>query len=285
MKNIITTVLVLLIIVALSYPSRWFLVPREVGNWAHLFIFSLPMLFILRGYNFSKFSVLASFIAAAILSEYCQKWFCQGRGFEVMDIALDCLGIVIAFFINLVINHFKMKKIITLFVLGAMSLTLSAQCPTPPCTTLAVEITSFTAVEKSGVVNLSWATASEVNANRFAIERSIDGINFQKIGEVKAQNKPSVYNFVDYAPLSIGAYYRLVEVDFSGKSSVFKAVFVEKTAQLLTVYPNPSTGEFTVNKRNYLICNVLGQNVAEKSLTRGVYFVSSSVECVRLVIQ
>ena len=105
MKNIVTTVLVLLIIAALSYPSKWLYVPRHVGNWAHLFIFSVPMLWILRGYNFPKFDVLASFIFAAILSEYCQKWFCQGRGFELMDILLDCLGIVIGFCIHIAFNN------------------------------------------------------------------------------------------------------------------------------------------------------------------------------------
>lgn len=285
MKNIITIAIALLIIFALAYPSRWFYVPREVGNWAHLFVFSVPMLWILRGYNFNKYGVLIGFIAAAVFSEYCQKWFCQGRGFEAMDILLDCLGIVIAFFINLVINHFKMKKIITSFLLGAWLLTLSAQCPTAPNCPLAVEITSFTAVEKNGVVNLSWVTASEVNAKQFEIERSGDGVNFQKIGAVTAQNKPSTYYFADDAPLSIGAYYRLLEVDFDGKATVFKAVFVEKTTARLAVYPNPSTGVFTVNKRNYLIYNVLGIVVDERNLTKGIYFVKSGVECTRLFMQ
>ena len=285
MKNIITGAIALLVIFALAYPSRWFLVPREVGNWAHLFIFSFPMLFVLRGYNCNKWGVLVGFIAAAILSEFCQKWFCQGRGFEVMDIILDCLGIITAFFIHIFINHFRMKKIITLFLLGAMSLTLSAQCPTAPSCPLAVEITQFTAVEKNGVVNLSWATASEVNASHFAIERSIDGVNFQKIGTVAAQNKPSTYHFADDAPLSIGAYYRLLEVDFNGKATISKAVFVEKATQRLTVYPNPSTGVFTVNRRNYLIYNVLGSVVNEHNLPRGIYFIKSGLETARLIIQ
>lgn len=285
MKNLITGIVCLIVVFGLFYPSRWFLVPHEVGNWAHLFIFSLPMFWVLRGYNFPKSLVLTGFIGAAILSEYCQKWFCQGRGFEVMDIALDCLGIVIAFFINLVINHFKMKKLITLFLLGAFALTASAQCPTAPNCPLAVEITSFTAVEKNGVVNLTWATASEVNAASFTIERSADGVSFQKIGSIAAQNKPSIYHFADDAPLSIGAYYRLVEVDFSGKPSVFKAIFVEKATQLLTVYPNPSTGVFTVSKRNYLIYNILGRVVDGDKLPNGIYFIKSGLETVRLIIQ
>jgi uncharacterized membrane protein len=97
MKNIITSAIALLVIFGLSYPSRWFLVPHAIGNTAHLFIFSVPMYWILRGYDFSKWVVFVSFISGAVLSEYCQKWFCQGRGFEVVDILLDCLGIVIAF--------------------------------------------------------------------------------------------------------------------------------------------------------------------------------------------
>lgn len=178
-----------------------------------------------------------------------------------------------------------MKKIITIFLLGAMTLTLSAQCPTAPDCPLYVEITSFTAVENRGVVNLSWATASEVNAAQFVIERSSDGVTFSKIGTVTANNKPSTYNFADNAPLSIGAYYRLSEVDFSGKTTIFKAFFVEKTTQKLSVYPNPSTGIFVVSKQKYLIYNVLGSVVNKNNLPKGIYFVTAENQTVRLIIQ
>lgn len=204
-------------------------VPYFVGEGGHVVLFFLLSVLLLQKLNFDIASYILFTFATAI--EVAQKAMHVGRSFDFEDIFWGMVGVYIALFLNK-LNHFRMKKLITFLLLGAMSLTASAQCPTAPNCPLAVEITSFTAVEKNGVVNLSWATASEVNAKQFEIERSGDGVNFLKIGTVAAQNKPSTYHFADDALLSIGAYYRLLEVDFNGKATVFKAVFVEKTTQI-----------------------------------------------------
>lgn len=93
------------------------------------------------------------------------------------------------------------------------------------CTSLPVELASFDAelVGDDGV--LTWKTVSEEDNSHFDVERSIDGIRFEKVGEVagagttdQAQN----YNFTDPNIVGLGSpevYYRLNQVDFDGDTS------------------------------------------------------------------
>ena len=115
---------------------------------------------------------------------------------------------------------------------------------------LPVELISFTANAQEQTVQLVWETASEINNDYFEVQRSVDGINFKKIGEV-AGNGNTVdvirYEFVDQMPVSGISYYQLKQVDFDGaheysdKISVewinagFVAGFVE-----VNLYPNPA---------------------------------------------
>ena len=113
-----------------------------------------------------------------------------------------------------------------------------------------VELISFTADAQEQTVQLVWETALEINNDYFEVQRSVDGINFKKIGEV-AGNGNTVdvirYEFVDQMPMSGISYYQLKQVDFDGaheysdKISVewinagFVAGFVE-----VNLYPNPA---------------------------------------------
>jgi len=72
-------------------------------------------------------------------------------------------------------------------------------------------------------VALNWATASEVNNNRFEVERSTDGANFTKIGTVFGNGTTqdiSEYSFADLEyPQTKMLYYRLKQVDDNGEFS------------------------------------------------------------------
>lgn len=68
---------------------------------------------------------------------------------------------------------------------------------------LPIELINFNAQNKDKLIQLNWTTINEDKINKFEIEQSIDGINFIKIGELKAHNKPSNYIFTDNTPLSI----------------------------------------------------------------------------------
>jgi len=69
---------------------------------------------------------------------------------------------------------------------------------------LPVELSAFVAVKEDKETLLTWNTISEVNNERFDIERSSDGVNFRKIGEQKGSGNSNAlvsYNFVDTDPL------------------------------------------------------------------------------------
>ena len=113
--------------------------------------------------------------------------------------------------------------------------------------TTPVKLTSFNASAAGSKVNLSWTTATEVNTDHFAVERSIDGRNFSTVITLKASGNTS--STVSYASidnvssLSGTIYYRLKSVDKNGQFnySAVKTVSLKLTKGLISgLYPNPA---------------------------------------------
>ena len=108
-------------------------------------------------------------------------------------------------------------------------------------------------LKESRSSNLVWATAKEWESSHFEIERSTQGLNFQKIGEIQAvgyKDTRTDYEFVDeFLPLSGGnILYRIKQVDLDGSYSYSKVLSVraqgiEFTSGTWRAYPNPTTGE------------------------------------------
>ncbi len=116
-------------------------------------------------------------------------------------------------------------------------------------TPLPVELLSFKGKATPSGVNLEWETASEINNDRFEVERSQDGRNFQKIGTVDGAGSSSVshnYSYLDYVAITGILYYRLRQVDFDGTDSYSKTIAIKLKAGpgsgKFAVYPNPANG-------------------------------------------
>lgn len=112
---------------------------------------------------------------------------------------------------------------------------------------LPVELKSFYARANDKNALLSWSTASELNNEKFEIERSADGKEFTKVGTVRGNgttNRESSYDFVDEGALwsSSQVYYRLKQVDYNGAYSYSEVVSVKGTHSKIEVYPNPAVG-------------------------------------------
>jgi surface protein len=133
---------------------------------------------------------------------------------------------------------------------------------------------------EGGKNQLTWRTASEKNNSHFDIERSTDGTTFHNIGQVKGNNKPSSYQFVDNQPFAT-SYYRLRQIDNDGKETLSKIVSLSNTAKsLLKVYPNPATDvlmvEFTKGisaadkATTFEIINLFGQIILRGPLNQSV---------------
>lgn len=105
---------------------------------------------------------------------------------------------------------------------------------------LPVRLLNFSASSQNGSVLLGWQTASEINSKHFRIQRSANGQDFYDIGIVNAGN--SNYNFTDNQPLPGISYYRLMQVDNDGRSTVsniIRLTYGNSASDNLVIYPNP----------------------------------------------
>lgn len=111
--------------------------------------------------------------------------------------------------------------------------------------TLPIELVDFNvSCVENGRIALEWATLSELNNDYFEIQRSTDGMNYEKIGIVDGAGNSSSYleylEFDHQAKAGIN-YYRLRQVDFDGASSYSSSksvlAYCEESIQ---VYPNPA---------------------------------------------
>jgi hypothetical protein len=118
------------------------------------------------------------------------------------------------------------------------------------CFLLPVELSEFTAEYQPNehLVDLFWKTDSERINDRWEVEKSTDGVNFEIINVVKGSgttNNESQYYTIDDRP-NIGVnYYRLNQwdEDGNGKHSEVRAVnILDDMYDMLSVFPNPTTG-------------------------------------------
>ncbi|MBX9851264.1 MAG: T9SS type A sorting domain-containing protein [Cytophagaceae bacterium] len=157
-------------------------------------------------------------------------------------------------------------------------------CPLP------VELGDFTAYKINQGVQLQWHTFTEINSDKFIIEKSTDGIYFSSIGNIKADgnSKDKVfYSFIDYSSSSKESYYRLKQVDFDGKYSYSPLVKVssENKEGILNIYPVPiNQGEalhvdYALSEDDELlikVMDVLGQEIVsyKNSYTKGTHHIT-----------
>ncbi len=114
---------------------------------------------------------------------------------------------------------------------------------------LPLRFLSFTAKRNNENVVLNWKTENEQNISLFQVERSIDGINYSSLGNVKAANTAGVYQYryTDNDILTLGpsfVYYRLKQLDVDGKFAYSKIVALSiENRNIVKLYPNPATKE------------------------------------------
>jgi hypothetical protein len=93
-----------------------------------------------------------------------------------------------------------------------------------------VELASFTAECISGWARLDWMTETELNNDRFDVERSTDATTYTAIGSVPGSGTTSghhAYTFSDYSQVKRNTWYRLAQYDYSGKVRYHGPVLVK----------------------------------------------------------
>ena len=107
---------------------------------------------------------------------------------------------------------------------------------------------------------LTWRTETETNNAGFEIQKSTDGIQWQRIGWQAGQGStstPHTYMYADENPFSNTSYYRLKQVDFDGKFTYSNIASLEYIRPQVNVYPNPATDKLYINTDNQTIDHVL----------------------------
>lgn len=157
---------------------------------------------------------------------------------------------------------------------------------------LPVKWVSFTGRKQiNGSVLLNWVTASETNADKYIIEKSMDGQRFNPVSELPAtgRNNINYYSFNDAGPIAGTVLYRIKQIDFDGKYDYSGIVMIKQQAglQKSLVFPNPATDMLTitlpgnVQLKNVKVFDVNGRLVMDavntsnllniKRLSKGLY--------------
>jgi Secretion system C-terminal sorting domain len=106
---------------------------------------------------------------------------------------------------------------------------------------LPVKWLSFTAIKETNAVNLTWNVSGENASTKYEVEKSLDGVRFQKIGAANNRGlSTAAYQLTDNNPVKGIQYYRVKELT-EGKlfySAIVAVSFGEKQEQLL-IAPNP----------------------------------------------
>jgi len=110
---------------------------------------------------------------------------------------------------------------------------------------LPVTLTDFEGTFKNSKVALAWTTSSELNNDRFVVEKRV-GNDYQYVGSVKGKGTTTEvnnYELVDNNPSAGNNIYRLTQIDLDGNSEVFDPITVEVARTTdFEIFPNPSPG-------------------------------------------
>lgn len=148
---------------------------------------------------------------------------------------------------------------------------------------LPVKYAWFKGTKTEEGVKLNWATAAEMNSSHFIVERSLNGSDFEAIGQLQAKgNSTKIQNYahLDAEALNLGAtqlYYRLLQVDLDGTQEYSQVIVINLDEDLgmgaHALMPNPFTKElalvFTANKDVQVkidMLNIKGELIFSKTI-------------------
>jgi len=188
------------------------------------------------------------------------------------------------------------------FNTGFSGFAAGIQAPIP------VSLLSFAGQLQNGNTLLQWTTSQEINSKIFEVQRSIDGVNFVKIGTVNAagnSNSQRRYTFVDRSIRAIN-YYRLKQVDMDNSSKLSSIVLVrnDNIAQKVYVLTNPFSdyidlqfAKIPTGNVNLRLLDISGKEISKGTysnpsynlrfnkvsmiLNRGIYILEAEVDGVR----
>jgi cytochrome c peroxidase len=98
------------------------------------------------------------------------------------------------------------------------------------------------ATKVNKAIEVQWATATELNCDKYEVEKSADGIKFEKYKTVKGNGASTAYHLykiMDENPLNGTNYYRIKQIDFDEKFAYSKILSVYYDNREIKVFPTP----------------------------------------------
>lgn len=179
-----------------------------------------------------------------------------------------------------------------------------------PSAPLAIDLISFNAHKNShNQVVLQWQTASETNTDYFEIERSPDGVQWNRLFKTNGNRYSSTlknYQTIDPNPLQGISYYRLKELDFAGHAWYSEPVSIKIEKHSMLAFPNPCHDLITITSTDkgldkIKLYDLYGNDLSEKieskrihthkvtldlsRLNRGIYFLRKNQEFVKILLE
>lgn len=130
---------------------------------------------------------------------------------------------------------------------GLSNVSFSAATLAEPFTPLPVTLSRFWADKQPCGAVFRWTTSFEQNSSHFEIERSPDGLQFEKIGVVAAAGSSTSarqYNYNWTGPAGTW-YFRLRSVDLDGSAKYAPVLTLQISCGSagITIYPNPARNQ------------------------------------------
>jgi hypothetical protein len=136
--------------------------------------------------------------------------------------------------------------------------------------------------------HILWTTASELNNDRFDIEKSSNGTDWQLAGTVKAKGNSSQqtkYTYFDATSTSSKTYYRIKQVDVDGRFEYSKTLFSQsQSEQIENVSYDPLTSKINISNPSLMapamlfnlagtaVCeDIYGETLNVGSIEKGIY--------------
>lgn len=154
------------------------------------------------------------------------------------------------------------------------------------CAQEALILDGFTGVAQPEQVQLRWTISSGETCNGTFIERSIDTINWIKIGDIPgvcgSSSAPVPYNFIDDSPVNNTVNFYRLELGGQGYSKTISVPYYDYTSKGYVLIPNPVYENTTVyfgtsanEPFTIAIFNISGQKVQQDSGVGGSYFINA----------
>lgn len=162
------------------------------------------------------------------------------------------------FFRSLLITQAVMLSVASAFAIGTHSNSFPSDGGPASKIILRGSLVTFNASSGRNSFTLSWNSIAESICDHYEVERSPDGVHYDKMGEVKgnAENTTAEsFSFKDnFHPVTgrkFDFYYRLKQVDANGQISYSKVLiarmFNTRSLASLSVTPDPSLNDILVN--------------------------------------